>query len=288
MTNTICPECGGTFDPSAGFCPRCGREVRSEVSKPQQTITVPEGSPSELMGIGFTRMADGDYDGGLACWNRAVENGLVPDDDCYTRMVDAAGACLVVISATSKVDYHQGVVDLDLRLDDREFASDLLNDIRGRLHQCTTQPTLVNLSTNHMILLLDCFNLYTDMRDMKVLCDGSRDFMVRVSERGAEMSSDGFMEPEKAAKYIQTNTDFIGRVCATVDRIIGNTTDEIMDLLADRWADQPTLTYVYDLKVVLNVCIQMRVAGKMMSKLLLKTLDAQCNIIASKYMSLSR
>ena len=240
------------------------------------------------MAVGFNHMADGSYDEGLVCWNKAVDGGIVPDDDTYSRMVDSAGACMVIISSTSKVDYHPGVVDLDLKLDDRDFASDLLNDIRGRLHQCTTQPALVNLSTNHMLLLTDCFNLYTDMRDMKVLCDGSRDFMKAVRAREGEMSSDGMMEPEKASKYIDTNIDFINRICGTVDRIIDRIPPETLDTLADKWADQSTLSYVYDIKLVLNVCIQLRVAGKMMSKLLTKTLDSQCNIIATKYISLSK
>ena len=286
MTNTICPECGSTFDPSAGFCPKCGREVKATQSL--KTYQVPDKSPEELMAVGFNHMADGSYDEGLACWNKAVDGGIVPDDDTYSRMVDSAGACMVIISSTSKVDYHPGVVDLDLKLDDRDFASDLLNDIRGRLHQCTTQPALVNLSTNHMLLLTDCFNLYTDMRDMKVLCDESRDFMEAVRAREGEMSSDGMMEPEKASKYIDTNVDFINRICGTVDRIIDRIPPETLDTLADKWADQSTLLYVYDIKVVLNVCIQLRVAGKMMSKLLTKTLDSQCNIIATKYISLSK
>ena len=286
MTNTICPECGSTFDPSAGFCPKCGREVKATQSP--KTYQVPDKSPEELMAVGFNHMADGSYDEGLACWNKAVDGGIVPDDDTYSRMVDSAGACMVIISSTSKVDYHPGVVDLDLKLDDRDFASDLLNDIRGRLHQCTTQPALVNLSTNHMLLLTDCFNLYTDMRDMKVLCDGSRDFMEAVRAREGEMSSDGMMEPEKASKYIDTNVDFINRICGTVDRSIGRIPPEALDTLADKWADQSTLSYVYDIKLVLNVCIQLRVAGKMMSKLLTKTLDSQCNIIATKYISLSK
>ena len=286
MTNTICPECGSTFDPSAGFCPKCGREVKATQSP--KTYQVPDKSPEELMAVGFNHMADGSYDEGLACWNKAVDGGIVPDDDTYSRMVDSAGACMVIISSTSKVDYHPGVVDLDLKLDDRDFASDLLNDIRGRLHQCTTQPALVNLSTNHMLLLTDCFNLYTDMRDMKVLCDGSRDFMDAVRAREGEMSSDGMMEPEKASKYIDTNVDFINRICGTVDRIIGRIPPETLDTLADKWADQSTLSYVYDIKLVLNVCIQLRVAGKMMTKLLTKTLDSQCNIIATKYISLSK
>ena len=286
MTNTICPECGSTFDPSAGFCPKCGREVKA--TQCTKTYQVPDKSPEELMAVGFNHMADGSYDEGLACWNKAVDGGIVPDDDTYSRMVDSAGACMVIISSTSKVDYHPGVVDLDLKLDDRDFASDLLNDIRGRLHQCNTQPALVNLSTNHMLLLTDCFNLYTDMRDMKVLCDGSRDFMEAVRTREGEMSSDGMMEPEKASKYIDTNVDFINRICGTVDRIIDRIPPETLDTLADKWADQSTLSYVYDIKVVLNVCIQLRVAGKMMSKLLTKTLDSQCNIIATKYISLSK
>ena len=286
MTNTICPECGSTFDPSAGFCPKCGREVKATQSP--KTYQVPDKSPEELMAVGFNHMADGSYDEGLACWNKAVDGGIVPDDDTYSRMVDSAGACMVIISSTSKVHYHPGVVDLDLKLDDRDFASDLLNDIRGRLHQCTTQPALVNLSTNHMLLLTDCFNLYTDMRDMKVLCDESRDFMEAVRAREGEMSSDGMMEPEKASKYIDTNVDFINRICGTVDRIIDRISSETLDTLADKWADQSTLSYVYDIKLVLNVCIQLRVAGKMMSKLLTKTLDSQCNIIATKYISLSK
>ena len=286
MTNTICPECGSTFDPSAGFCPKCGREVKATQSP--KTYQVPDKSPEELMAVGFNHMADGSYDEGLACWNKAVDGGIVPDDDTYSRMVDSAGACMVIISSTSKVDSHPGVVDLDLKLHDRDFASDLLNDIRGRLHQCTTQPALVNLSTNHMLLLTDCFNLYTDMRDMKVLCDGSRDFMDAVRAREGEMSSDGMMEPEKASKYIDTNVDFINRICGTVDRIIDRIPPETLDTLADKWADQSTLSYVYDIKLVLNVCIQLRVAGKMMSKLLTKTLDSQCNIIATKYISLSK
>ena len=286
MTNTICPECGSTFDPSAGFCPKCGREVKATQSP--KTYQVPDKSPEELMAVGFNHMADGSYDEGLACWNKAVDGGIVPDEDTYSRMVDSAGACMVIISSTSKVDYHPGVVDLDLKLDDRDFASDLLNDIRGRLHQCTTQPALVNLSTNHMLLLTDCFNLYTDMRDMKVLCDESRDFMEAVRAREGEMSSDGMMEPEKASKYIDTNVDFINRIYGTVDRIIGRIPPETLDTLADKWADQSTLSYVYDIKLVLNVCIQLRVAGKMMSKLLTKTLDSQCNIIATKYISLSK
>lgn len=133
MTNTICPECGSKFDPSAGFCPKCGREVKATESP--KTYQVPDKPPEELMDVGFRHMADGNYDEGLACWNKAVDDGLVPDDDTYIRMVCSAGACMVIISSTSKVDYHPGVVDLDLKLDDREFASDLLNDIRGRLHQ---------------------------------------------------------------------------------------------------------------------------------------------------------
>ena len=81
MTNTICPECGSTFDPSAGFCPKCGREVKATQSP--KTYQVPDKSPEELMAVGFNHMADGSYDEGLACWNKAVDGGIVPDDDTY-------------------------------------------------------------------------------------------------------------------------------------------------------------------------------------------------------------
>ena len=79
MTNTICPECGSTFDPSAGFCPKCGREVKATQSP--KTYQVPDKSPEELMAVGFNHMADGSYDEGLACWNKAVDGGIVPDDE---------------------------------------------------------------------------------------------------------------------------------------------------------------------------------------------------------------
>ena len=51
-------------------------------------------------------------------------------------------------------------------------------------------------------------------------------------------------------------------------------------------SERPNLPYVNDIKVVLNICIQQRVSGKMISKLLAKTVEATCNAFASKYVSI--
>ena len=287
MAKTICPECGNAFEGDMGFCPKCGREIKTDGGvRPSAPVTVPDKPPEELMELGFKHMSEGSYDGAIACWTKAVSGGLVPDDDTYSRMVSDAGSCMVRLSQTSEVTLHPGVVDLDLNLDDREFASDLLLDLRSRVSECSTQPTLVNLSTNHMILLSDCFNLYTDMRDMKVLCDGSKTFMDDVLAREQELRNDNVMDPQKAAKFIETNIDFIDNICSAVDRIITHTPDETLDSISDAWSERPNLPYVNDIKVVLNICIQQRVAGKFISKLLTKTLEAQCNAFASKYVAI--
>lgn len=284
MAKTTCPECGNLFDDDMGFCPKCGREIK--VAGGPAKVVVPDKPPEELMELGFTNMSEGSYDGGIACWVKAVAGGIVPDDDTYQRMVSEAGACMLRLCATSNVEFHPAVVDLDLNLDDREFASDLLNDLRSKVPECSTQPILVNLSTNHMVLLSDCFNLYTDMRDTKVLCDGSKKFMDDVLAREEVLKTDGLMETEKAAKYIETNIEFVDHITSAVDRIITHTPDETLDRIADAWSERPNLPYVNDIKVVLNICIQQRVSGKMISKLLAKTVEATCNAFASKYVSI--
>lgn len=284
----VCPECGNTFDSEMGFCPKCGREYKM-ANGPQAagSVSVPsDKDPQELMDLGFTHMSEGAYDGALACWTKAIRDGMVPDDEIYAHMVKSAGSCMVIMSGTSEVAVHPGVVDLDLSLDGREFASDLLNEIRSRITDCSTQPTLVNLSTNHMLLLVDCFSLYTDMRDMKILCDESKVFMDRVEERESELKGDGVMEPEKAKRYISTNVDFINHISAVVDRIIEKSSEDVLERASDAWADCSSIPYVNDIRVVLNMCIQQRVSGKLMTKLLSKTLEAQCNIIASRYLSI--
>lgn len=283
MPNVVCSECGNVFDDEMKFCPKCGRELPLPVDRGVVTSVPRTGDP---VADGFSMMAAGDYEGAMASWKDALESGTVPDDVMYTEMVSAAGACMLMLSGTSEVKARAGTSDLDLLMDDRDFALDLLCNLRRRIPECTGQVSLVNLSTNYMLLVIDCFNLYTDLRDLKGLCDESNGFISDVLAREDELKGDGLMGPATAAKYIETNNDFISMLSRTVDKGIESSSDEDLDLLADRWADRSSLPYVSDLHVALRMSIQLRVTGKLASKLIMKTMDASILGFMTKYLAI--
>ena len=295
MARYVCPECGNVCDDSDGFCTKCGREFSSKDKAKQQQqanpfaqftpASAPDMPADELMSKGFELMAADNYVDAMAYWKKAVTKGCVPDDSTYQRMLTDTGSAMLRISDTSSVTIRKGASDLSMVLDDRDFSEDLLKEYAARVKDCSDQVMLVNLSTNYMLLMVESFEIYTDIRDLLELCHLAQDFLKAVLAREEDLKNDGLLEPDMAMKYIRTNVDFADVLEAKTVSIMSGLTDERMDELGDKWAEQSSFAHVQHLLVALKASIDTWVAGKFSSKMMLKVRDGEIAAFYGAYLS---
>lgn len=278
----VCPECGRVSDGETGFCVSCGRAFDGPAGRAPSDVRT-TGDP---VADGFSLMASGSLAEASNMWAGAVRGGHVPDDDEYARMVSSWCSCLVSLSASADVRYRRSGSDLSNVLpEDRDLCLDILSGIRSCLDACTSQVVVVNLSTNYMFAMIDCFNVYTDLNDLLEVCSDARGFLALASERAASMSSDGSMDHSKAELYIGTNVEFASMLEERIATMIGSAGPGLVDRLSDHWSSVPNLPYVQDLVLAFNMTAQTRVAGRFMGRMIVKTRDTEMEMFTRKYMS---
>ena len=295
MARVRCPECGKVCDSKDGFCPKCGREFKEKdkmaggfpgmAGIPEPTVIPDDLDVQQLMAKGFELIASDAYTEAAEYWTKAVKDGYAPDDETYGRMVSSVGDCMLRISNGADVAFRKGAADLSLVLEDRDFSSDLLAEYASRVPQCSGQVMLVNLSTNYVVLMVESFNVYTDLRDLQQMCLNAQLFLKDVLEREEQLKDDGSLDPPQALKYIGTNVDFVDSLVDQITNAVNRHSLEDLEQLSDYWSEQTVLPYTQDLLMALQFSIQLRVTGRFSSKMFAKTRDSEIQNFLVKYIA---
>lgn len=252
------------------FCVSCGAYFGPRFTAPDDPVV-----------DGRRLLVAGNLAEGMDLWVRAVLERFTPDDSQYRSMVDSVADCMISVKLTDYVYESARVPDLALLLHDREVIPDIMESIAGKLGGCRDQNSVLALANACMFLYMDCFSVYTDLRELAGHSGTALGHMDAMLDRASGLEDKIKMGPEPVV-WLRSYRDFIMRIREALMEAIGSCGR--VDELADYWANRDGADYATHIGVAFMLSNRSVTAGRSVSKSLLKSCDAQIGIFLTKYL----
>ena len=167
---------------------------------------------------------------------------------------------------------------------DREFVSDLMAKLAGSLGVCSIQNGVLGLANSYMMLFLDCFAVYTDLRDLLRSCEGACEDLGAMVAKASVLPDAIQAKGPGPLEWLSAYQDFAALLRGTVSDMMDGSSEEAVSALADRWAVARSITYLGPVQAAFTFNTQAVVAGSITSRMLLKSRDSQVKAFSKRYM----
>ena len=160
---------------------------------------------------GFDAMEEKRFAEATYRWFIAAKSGEAPDDEQYSRMVDASVNCILQQLSDQSYSSREGVSELSNELD-RDFEVDILDKLAASLPTVTTKVQLSRLAGEYMFFVLDSYSCHPDIRDMVRILKKANEVMREFEKAYPSMtgSEKGFdLEVRFYIKYTETASERI-------------------------------------------------------------------------------
>ena len=114
-------------------------------------------------------MAAGRLAEGAAAFREVAGPGI--DDQTYGRILDAVTGCMLGSVIQPQMYKGADIPGLARLMADRELILDVMRKLSGSLGVCNIQNGVLGLANCYMFLFVDTFTVYTDMHDLREICD---------------------------------------------------------------------------------------------------------------------
>ena len=280
-----CPSCGyvSKMD-DCDFCVKCGA-MYPGVSRSGSCIVDNTPLPEDPLERGFVYMNRNKFADGILSWIDAFkENGSV-SDQTYNRMISEATGCLLRV-VMDRAEYARArLPDLAVSLDNRELVTDLMSELVKNKGICTLQTGMLGLLSEYMLLFIDCFGVYTDLRDLYVICDSSIADLSSFRAISPNLPAPDNMGADWGLRWIENYVEYVTVVSNAIFNTMSTLDENKMEALSDYWASVSNLDYKNNLMNALMLNIQLFKTGRFTSKMFLKGRDVEINEMIRRYMS---
>lgn len=279
-----CPSCGRTTeDDSLEFCPACGAYyvTRAAGSPVPDTSSLPD----DLMDRGALLLDAGRFAEGVECFREALADGEPPVDAEYRRIVDSIVGCMLGIALQQDSYKKAGMVQLAIMMPDRELLVDVMHGLKDSLGVCSIQNGVLGLANSYVYLYLDCFSLYTDVRDLREVCETAYKDLGEMVDRAIGMVDAIRAKGPGPLEWLSAYYVFSEKVLDAVYDIQAKAPEQEQDRLARAWAESNRTTYAGMVNNAFLLDINSTSAGKLSSKVLRKSGDSQLKAFVKAYLA---
>lgn len=280
-----CPSCGQeTRDDSQEFCTRCGAYFVTGHQGPAKIGQTGMDMPEDPVERGMALMDVGSFGEAVRIWDGVVRSGTVVDDITYRRMVDSAAGCMLGTVMQPQMYASAAIPQFASAMPDREFVSDLMAKLAGSLGVCSIQNGVLGLANSYMMLFLDCFAVYTDLRDLLRSCEGACEDLGAMVAKASVLPDAIQAKGPGPLEWLSAYQDFAALLRGTVSDMMDGSSEEAVSALADRWAVARSITSLGPVQAAFTFNTQAVVAGSITSRMLLKSRDSQVKAFSKRYM----
>lgn len=287
----VCPECGAqALSDDDEFCVKCGanfpktESIAPETGAPASATKVHVYSDEDPMKRGLALMSQDRFADAVNCWTEAVRAGQEIDSQTYERILEKSTETLLRIVVTPDI-YNPARLWQLASLIDQDILTDLMARMMASTGVCTTKSGVLGLANVCMFLFVDCFNVYTDLRDLSEICNRTKDNIARLADLMEPLPEADPSKTGKADAVIGMHEVFVGMLTDSVAKMMDELGEEGMDERSDYWSQQASLPYASMLTTTFMINSQMAVVGRLGSKLLTRTRDAQIQVFSKSYMT---
>ncbi len=277
-----CPSCGKVAeDDSLDFCTHCGAYfvVRPDGSPPPDTSSL----PSDPIDRGEVLMAAGRLAEGAAAFREVAGPGI--DDQTYGRILDAVTGCMLGSVIQPQMYKGADIPGLARLMADRELILDVMRKLSGSLGVCNIQNGVLGLANCYMFLFVDTFTVYTDMHDLREICDTALEDVRAMLDRATGLVDAYPSRGPGPLEWLAVYTTFVEEMVDAVSDIVSSTPKERLDELASEWMDVQKPVYAVMVSNAFVLRTQSAAVGKITSKLLRRTGGSQLKGFAKAYLS---
>lgn len=266
------------------FCVKCGAMYPTSPGVKTQAVhsTTMASDPLER---GFQLLQADSFADGILAWLEAFKDGGDVDDDTYRRMITECTGCMLRIVMSREEYARSRIYDLAVSIDDRELITDLMSELVANKGVCTVQTGMLGLLSEYMLLFIDCFAVYTDLRDLKTICENSSSDMEPFFDLAPTLPAPDGMKQDWGFRWVENYREFIFVVRDAVQRTMDSMDESRMDALSDYWASMQNLSYKNHLLNALMMNIQLFKAGRFTGKMFIKGRDMEIAEAFRKYSS---
>lgn len=277
-----CPSCGQeTKDDSQEFCTKCGSYF---VERPVGAPTFSQSLSGDPIGRGMAAMDVGNFAEGIRAWDDAIRSGTRVDSLTYARMVDSAAGCMLGTVLQPQAYDAAAVPQLATAMPDREFVSDLMAKLAGSLEVCSIQNGVLGLANSYMYLFLDSFAVYTDLRDLRRVCETACEDVGAMVAKASVLQDAIMAKGPSPLEWLASYQDFTALVRDTVAGMVDSASKEELDRLAEHWTNARSIDYIGYVKGAFGLNSQAVMAGSITARMLVKSRDTQIRTFEKKYM----
>lgn len=279
-----CPSCGRvTEDDSLEFCTACGAYyvTRAAGSPVPDTTSLPD----DPMDRGALLLDAGRFAEGVECFREAVADRGAPDDITYRRIVDSVVGCMLGIALQQDSYKKAGMVQLAIMMPDRELLTDVMHGLKDSLGVCSIQNGVLGLANSYVYLYIDCFSLYTDIRDLREVCETAYKDLGDMVDRAIGMVDAIHAKGPGPLEWLSAYYMFSEKALDAVYEIQAKASEQEQERLAKAWAESNRTTYASMVGNAFLLDINSIAAGKLSSKVLRKSGDSQIKAFVKVYLA---
>lgn len=279
-----CPSCGQeTKDDSQEFCTRCGAYF---VAHPQSVLAARDLQlPDDPLARGMSLMDIGSFGEAVRTWDEAVRAGMTVDDSTYRRMLDSAAGCMLGTVMQPSMYQSAAVPQFASAMPDREFVSDLMSKLAGSLGVCSIQNGVLGLANPYMFLFLDCFAVYTDLRDLRQCCERACDDLGAMVTKASGLPDAIHARGPGPLEWLSSYRDFSALMRDTISDMLSGIPDAEADRLAEAWRSASSISYLGHVQSAFALSSQALAAGRIAGRMMRKTRDMQVEAFRKRYLS---
>lgn len=282
----VCPECGATaMSDDDEFCVKCGA-MYPKAGAPAATVAtkVHVVSTADPVERGFVAMSSDNFAEAVKCWTEAAKAGTEFDTQTYNRILEKTTETMLRIVVTPDLYRSARLWGLAATID-QDILTDLMDRLSASIGVCTMQSGVLGLSNGFMFLYIDCFNVYTDLRDLLEATSKAVDGMNSMCEAAKGLPEGDITKPGVAMAVVEAHRRFAESMHSTITGMIADVGEDRLEELSDYWASKSSLPYPALIFNAFNINAQLSVAGKLSAKLLSKTRDMEIQTFSKTYLA---
>lgn len=280
-----CKACGtSTADDDAEFCIKCGEYFPKPGTVPDTgSVGQAPAGILDMMQQAQGQMPETELQKTVAKWAAAIRDGLVVDDDTYRQILGECLDSIFRMVAKPVRHPHSTVSELTILIDDHDLLTDILKGMEERMGHIGYQLQAMNAVNEYIKLAIDGFSVYTDLPDLKVLCDDAVAVLDGMLGRFDSLEPVTTGNPPKP--YLESYSQFFSLVGDRISRMEGSVTPERAEFLSEYWADRSGKRFSDLILAAANMHVQLILAGRLSSKLAVKARDMQLDAFERMYLS---
>ena len=175
------------------------------------------------------------------------------------------------------------VSSLAMVLDDYDLSTDVLKGIADRASRIGYQKELMNAANQYLFLSIDAFSVYTDLGDLKTVCDDA--VSVFESMKGRVGDLEPVQSKNDPVAFLENYASFFSILGGRIADIQASSTPERLEFLSDYWAERSGKGFSDILMGAANMNVQLVGTGKIGSMIATKGRDMQLDAFVKMYTS---